>query len=241
MQSVARALRVLEVVGDLPGLPVKVIARRTGLNLSTTYHLVRTLAYQGYLRRLPDGRYVLGGEVARRFHALVASLARPPQSSVVLQHLAGRTALSAYLGRLSDGRVLIADLAEGPGSPYLEDMEVGLDVAIHATALGKALLAALPPRDRRAYLTEARLRPYTSRTRTERSRLEQELRAMPPDSPVVEHGEFRDGVACAAAMIPQDNPGTGPWAVVVSTRGEDIDPRVCAEVMIAAHDLAGAV
>ncbi len=29
VQSVARALRVLEVVGDLPGLPVKAIARRT--------------------------------------------------------------------------------------------------------------------------------------------------------------------------------------------------------------------
>ncbi len=100
VQSVARALRVLEVVGGLPGLPVKAIARRTGLNLSTTYHLVRTLAYQGYLRRLPDGRYVLDGEVAR----LVASLARPPQSSVVLQHLVDRTALAAYLGRLSDGR-----------------------------------------------------------------------------------------------------------------------------------------
>ena len=184
---------------------------------------------------------MLGDEVARRFHALVASLARPPQSSVVLQHLADRTTLSAYLGRLSGGRVVIADLVEGPGSPYLEDMEVGLDVAIHATALGKALLAALPQRERRTYLTEALLRPYTSRTRTERSQLEQELRTMSSNSPVVEHGEFRDGVACAAAMIPQDDHGSGRWALVVSTRGEDIDPRVCAEVMLAAHDLVCAV
>jgi len=28
---------------------------------------------------------------------------------------------------------------------------------------------------------------------------------------------------------------------VVSTRDEDVDPRVCAEVMLAAHDLVGAV
>jgi len=137
--------------------------------------------------------------------------------------------------------VVIVDLVEGPGSPYLEDMEVGLDVAIHATALGKALLAALPQRQRRSYLTEALLRPYTSRTRTERSQLEQELRAVSPNSLVVEHGEFRDGVACAAGMIPPGDPGPGPWALVVSTRGEDVDPRVCAEVMLAARDLAGAV
>jgi hypothetical protein len=55
VQSVSRALRVLEVVTTSPGLPVKAIARRSGLNLSTTYHLVRTLAYEGYVRRLSDG------------------------------------------------------------------------------------------------------------------------------------------------------------------------------------------
>ena len=55
VQSVGRAMLILEVVGRCPGLPVKAIARRCSLNLSTTYHLVRTLAYEGYLVRLPDG------------------------------------------------------------------------------------------------------------------------------------------------------------------------------------------
>ena len=48
IRSVSRALRVLEQVtqAERP-LTVKVIARRCGLNLSTTYHLVRTLAAWG--------------------------------------------------------------------------------------------------------------------------------------------------------------------------------------------------
>jgi DNA-binding IclR family transcriptional regulator len=58
VQSVGRALRVLEVVGATPGLPVKTIARRCDLNISTTYHLVRTLAYEGYVERRSDGTYV---------------------------------------------------------------------------------------------------------------------------------------------------------------------------------------
>jgi DNA-binding IclR family transcriptional regulator len=74
VQSVGRALRVLEVVSASPKLPVKAIARRCELNVSTTYHLVRTLAYEGYLDRLPDGTYVAGAEVARRFHELVAAI-----------------------------------------------------------------------------------------------------------------------------------------------------------------------
>lgn len=61
VRSVSRALRVLEVVSQsAQPLPVKVIARRTGLHLSTTYHLARTLAYEGYLRRDEAGCYQLG-------------------------------------------------------------------------------------------------------------------------------------------------------------------------------------
>ena len=49
IRSVSRALRVLESVGRAPrGLTVKQIARRCELTVATTYHLVRTLAYEGY-------------------------------------------------------------------------------------------------------------------------------------------------------------------------------------------------
>jgi len=78
VQSVGRAVRVLEVVGREPGLPVKAIARKCDLNISTSYHLVRTLAYEGYLVRLPNGTYVIGEAVARRFHDLLTTLERPP-------------------------------------------------------------------------------------------------------------------------------------------------------------------
>lgn len=63
VQSVSRALRVLEVVSAEPGLPVKAIARRADLNISTTYHLARTMEYEGYLQRGADGCYRLGPRV----------------------------------------------------------------------------------------------------------------------------------------------------------------------------------
>ena len=67
VRSVSRAFRILEEVGASPApLTVKAIARRCQLNLSTSYHLVRTLAYEGYLVRGPDGRYMLGSSVAKR-------------------------------------------------------------------------------------------------------------------------------------------------------------------------------
>jgi DNA-binding IclR family transcriptional regulator len=237
VQSVSRALRVLEVVTRSPGLPVKAIARRSDLNLSTTYHLVRTLAYEGYVRRLPDGCYDVGAELPRRFHDVVESLGRPPQSRAVLSHLVSVTGLSAYLGRLGGSGMVVAEVVEGAGSPYLEDFEVGLEVAAHATALGKALLTAMPRASRAEYLRDQGLPAFTSHTVTDAQALEEWVCAADPGRPVVEHGEFRDGVSCAAALVPQGTPGAPVWAVVVSTRADDVPPEVGAELMRAAHDL----
>ena len=58
IRSVSRALRVLEAVGQTTrGLTVKQIARRCELTTATTYHLIRTLAYEGYVTRRDDGTY----------------------------------------------------------------------------------------------------------------------------------------------------------------------------------------
>ena len=76
IRSVSRALRVLESVGQAPrGLTVKQIARRCELTTATTYHLIRTLAYEGYVARREDGTYVVGLEIADRFRELVAAFA----------------------------------------------------------------------------------------------------------------------------------------------------------------------
>jgi DNA-binding IclR family transcriptional regulator len=238
VQSVGRAVRVLEVVGREPGLPVKAIARKCDLNISTSYHLVRTLAYEGYLVRLPNGTYVIGEAVARRFHDLLTTLERPPDASAVLRQLSDRVGLSSYLGLLHEERVTVVEVAEAAGSPYLEDFEVGLDVSAHATALGKALLVAMAPRERHRFLATHELRPFTSRTRIDPDQLETELRRVRTDAPVSEHGEFRDGVSCTAALVPRrtDEPA---WAVVVAIAEEDVPQRITQEVVLAAADLSG--
>ena len=74
IRSVSRALRVLESVGRAPrGLTVKQIARRCELTVATTYHLVRTLAYEGYVIRREDGTYIVGLEIADRYRELVSA------------------------------------------------------------------------------------------------------------------------------------------------------------------------
>ncbi|GGM16410.1 IclR family transcriptional regulator [Promicromonospora citrea] len=239
VQSVARALRVLEVVTRTPGLPVKAIARRSGLNLSTTYHLVRTLAYAGYVARLKDGTYDVGEQISNRFYEQLGSLGRGADTREVLRHLAQSTGYSAYLGRISAGRVVIVDYAEAPGSPYVEDLERGLDVSAHATALGKALLLGMSRRERHELVVDAGMRKFTPRTATDISALDSQLARMRPDTVVEEHGEFRDGITCAAYLVPrrQSEPS---WAVGLTVPDEVVPQHARRELRLVASDLTSA-
>ena len=202
IQSVSRALRILEEVGDSPeGLNTKQIAHRCEIALPTTYHLVRTLAYEGYLVRRSNGVYALGMEIASRFRDLLASLDRPPQVHDVLRQLAEVTGHTAYFAQLVDGHVVLTDLVEGPYSPHLEDLVVGFDEGAHATALGKALLSTIPLTKRKALLEEQGLRPFTSNTITDEGQLHHEIAISARSGIFTEEQQYRPEVCCAAVLI----------------------------------------
>jgi DNA-binding IclR family transcriptional regulator len=238
IRSVSRALRIVEQVAGSPHpLPVKVIARRSEINLSTAYHLIRTLCYEGYLVRLASGGYVAGPKVAERFHDLMGSLGRPVQANAVLRHMADVTGHSAYLGRISDGRLVVIDVVEGGRSPWLEDLAPGLETAAHATALGKALMTTLTRRARKSLLAQHGMRPFTPNTLIDPGAIEAELATLRPGDVVVEHGEFRDNVCCAGVAISGDS----GWAVGTTVRGLTLPEGLLASLRLAAADLVGAV
>lgn len=205
IRSVSRALRVLEAVGQTPrGLTVKQIARRCELTTATTYHLIRTLAYEGYVTRREDGTYVVGLEIADRFRELSAAFRGPASVTDALRQATADTNRSHFLGTFVGGQVVLANAIEGSASPHLEDLVPGFDEGAHATALGKALLATLSPDQRLRYLKDWGMRSYTSSTLTEPEALEADLVVGERRGMQVEVAQFRNGVACAAVLVRAD-------------------------------------
>ena len=205
IRSVSRALRVLESVGRASrGLTVKQIARRCELTVATTYHLVRTLAYEGYVIRREDGTYIVGLEVADRYRELVAAFRGPPAVGEALRRAAIDTGYSHFLGRFVGGQVAVTASAEGHRTPFLEDLAPGFDDGAHATALGKALLATLTPEQRSRYLREFGMRPFTPTTLTTIDAFEADLVAGDRRGMHLEVGQYRPGVACAAVLVTAD-------------------------------------
>ena len=205
IQSVQRALRVLEVIGEHDGRArAKEIARGAGLPLATTYHLLRTCAHEGWLQRLDDGSYVLGHRIDvvrdQGTAARGVALARP-----ALEWLRDELGGAVYLARWTDGEIVVVEIVDSARAPRI-DLWVGMHDAGHATALGKCILGQLPPDERDDYLSRHPLHDLTPRTVVDRRR----LRLPAPDQVAVDDGEYAVGVSClAAAVATPDGVGCG--------------------------------
>lgn len=202
IQSVSRALRILEAVGDgQGGLTAKEVAYRCDLAVPTAYHLLRTLSYEGYLIRRPGGQYQLGMQIADRFKDLLSSMDRPPRIHEVLRTVAEATGHTAYFAQVVDGHVVLTDLFEGPHSPHLEDLIPGFDEGAHATALGKALLSTISAPARKALIAEQGMRPFTDHTITDAASLYHEIDNSARRGVFTEEEQYRPDVCCGAIVV----------------------------------------
>lgn len=209
IRSASRALRIVDELSQHPGgLTARRIAQRCECSLATTYHLIRTLRYEGYIDQLPGGRYMLGAKVVSRFQDFMAAVSAPPELHNLLRQLAHTTGQSVYFCQLVGRQPVVTDVVEGPHSPHLEELMVHFEDSAHATALGKALLWRLPARDRRECLGGSRLRPFTSATVTTIEKLDGELSELARRRVFLEHEQYRSDVCCGAVVVGGARPGT---------------------------------
>ncbi|HEY0537119.1 MAG TPA: IclR family transcriptional regulator [Actinoallomurus sp.] len=195
--SVRRALHLLDAVCASPRpATAKRLAHTLRLPLPTVYHLLRTLVYEGYLRKLDDG-YVLGGRAdgLRQGNARQAAVGR---ARPVLSHLRDEMKAAAYLSSYEDGEIVLVDVADGPGM-RCADLWVGMRDAAHATAFGKCILSCLDKAGRDDYLSRHELADLTPRTVTDRHVLERTLSA--GHAYLVDREEYLLGTACVAAPV----------------------------------------
>jgi DNA-binding IclR family transcriptional regulator len=177
IQAVDRAAALLKAVADSRQPPTVVeLAGRTGLNRSTAWRLLATLDQQGLVERDPvTQRYSLGYAILQMAaggdHDALVRRARP-----AVERLATQTGETVSLAVAKRFELVYVDQVEAP--TVMSPNWLGRPAPLHATSSGKAFLAWLPPEERAALLTPARLKRYTPTTITTRPQLEHELEAV---------------------------------------------------------------
>ena len=209
-----RALQVLEVVaaaGD--GITAKAVARRLEYNLSTTYHLLDSLVSDGYLVRLEASRgFGLGPKLPALHDRLVAQLPVPRGLGGILGEVHGTAGAGALYAAFRDDDVVVVahdDCAEHP-VPVISTWRG----ALHATAVGKLLLADLSPPRLTEVLARDGQRRLAHRTIVDVDELDWELDQVRRRDLALDRSEFRERLACMAAPVRRPLPD-GRWGELV--------------------------
>ncbi|MEK9810416.1 MAG: helix-turn-helix domain-containing protein [Candidatus Nanopelagicales bacterium] len=210
IQSVQRALHLVEAVSARHGRArPKELARDLGLSLPTTYHLLRTLTHEGYLKRLDDGSYVIGPallQVASQDRMAATLVRARPAMTGLRDELRSPVYLAAYV----DGEINVVEIVDSVKAPSI-DLWVGMHDSAHATALGKCILSALTDEERQDYLARHPLHALTRRTVTNRTVLESEIgRGRPGRDAWIPRGRRGSSRTRAVAAVEGDRRHPGP-------------------------------
>lgn len=157
LQTVERALSFLEYVASAQSAPtVQQVALGLDLNITTCYHLMRTLLARDYLERREDATLVLGSRVGVLFGAYQQKCNVDQGLAALVGSLAEQTQETAFLSVLEDGKVILKVLAEG-SAPRLRvtGLYVGHSGNEHRRASGRAILAYVSAEEKDAILSRS--------------------------------------------------------------------------------------
>ncbi|WP_371674605.1 IclR family transcriptional regulator [Streptomyces sp. NBC_00289] len=200
MQSVDRAVSVLEILARHGEAGVTEIADELDVHKSTAFRLLGVLENRGLVAQAKDrGKYYLGAGVLRLAGAAAVRLDISQEGVPVCRELADELGETVNIAVLDDDAAVNIMQARGTASVTAQNW-LGRRTPLHATSSGKVLLAHMPPTLREGLLARA-LPRFTERTITGASVLRGELEA------VVEQGygltieELELGLAAVATPI----------------------------------------
>jgi DNA-binding IclR family transcriptional regulator len=232
VQSVDRALTILEILARLGEAGVTEVSAELDVHKSTAFRLVSTLEMHGLVEQTEDrGKYRLGVGVLRLAGATTARLDVVQESRSLCRKLAADTGETINIAVLSDRSALYLDQVSGSSALQSHNW-VGQHIPLHATSNGKVLLSGLEPEDvdRRVET----LATYTTGTITSRAALRRELAAVRERGYAVAVDELEAGLAAVAAPIRNAHGDviasmsvSGPSFRLTETKIAEVVPMLC--------------
>jgi DNA-binding IclR family transcriptional regulator len=201
IQSVDRAARILRALAAGSGrLGVSELSERLGLAKGTVHGLLRTLHDHGLVEQDADSdKYQLGPQLLQLSNRYLDLNELRARSLAWSELLATRADEAVRIGVPHGNGVLVVHHVFRPDAS-LQILEVGAVLPMHATALGKAVLAYLGEPQRNDVL-DAGLPKLTGRTVSTRGALDRELEAVRERGYAVEREEAVLGEVGIAAPI----------------------------------------
>ncbi|MBI1896081.1 MAG: IclR family transcriptional regulator, partial [Acidobacteria bacterium] len=218
-----RALHILELMAcSESGLSLPQLTRRLDLPKSSTHCLLTTLERCGYVyRNEADNRYKVTWKLFRLANVAPAGVKIRGQVRPFLQDLMIKTALTVHMAVLERQEAVLIEKIEPLGLTRRATW-IGKTMDLHASAVGKVLLAHLPDDETLRIIREHGLPRYNENTITSIRRLKQEIAKIRDSGFATEDEEGELGFRCIGAPV-FDHTNSVAAAISVAGTVEEIN------------------
>lgn len=239
VQSVDRAVQVLELLAREGEAGVAEVARELGVHSSTASRLITALSTHELVERLADTRRVrLGVGLLRLAGATASRLDVTSQAQPVCDGLAEELGETVNVAVLTGEAATNVCQAQGTSTVAMQNW-VGQRTVLHATSSGKVLLAHLDEEERDARL-KPRLERFTDHTLTSAAALRRELQTVRATGWASAVEELETGLNAVAAPIRRHD---GEVIAAISVAGPTyrLSPDLLPEVAVTVIQAAAAI
>ncbi len=201
VRALERALLLMGIIADADSLSLTELSQRAGMPASTAHRLLVTLQNFGYLEFREDTQqwsvgveaFRIGGSFARRIKVVDAG--RP-----MLRDLMEQTGETANMAIADDGDVVFVSQVE-THEPIRAFHRPGTRAHMHASGIGKALLAHFDPPALDRWMRTKGLVAYTDNTISDPETLRHEMEATRARGWAIDNEERTLGMRCVAAAV----------------------------------------
>ncbi|WP_137991767.1 IclR family transcriptional regulator [Streptomyces vilmorinianum] len=201
--AVTRAMDILELfLSGEEALSAPDVVRRLRLPRTTVHELLTTLAARNYLVAIPEqpGRYRLGVRTYQLGSRYAEQLDLAAEGREVAREVAETCDETVHVALLEDTDVIYVAKVDSTHAVRMVSA-AGRRLPAHCTAVGKMLLASLPPGELDSRIDGCELVAMTPNSITDPDALREALAAIRERGIATEHQESNPDVSCVAAPV----------------------------------------
>ncbi len=195
--------------------PLHTIAKETNLTNSTALKILDTLAFIGYVRKDNESKkFILGPSIIKYANKSIHQLDIKQISQPHLEKLQEETTETVHLGIKNNSNIVYISKIESK-NPVSLYSQVGKNIPMYCSAMGKAILADGSDEELEQYLHENKLLRRTETTITTKSAFLKEIVNIRRQGYAYDNSEYEDDIFCIGTSITLNGENYGAISVSI--------------------------
>ncbi len=201
VQVIIKAFDLLDIIKKEQPIGISELSRKSNLKKTTVARLVSTLELVRMVEQDPASlRFLLGLRALEYGSGVLENIEVHHKARPLIEKFVNERGTTVLVGVLDQHEVVYIDKVEA-SELYRIITFVGDRVPAHCTAIGKAMLAFLPPEEVRRIFSHKQLEAFTSKTITTLDDLEKDLAVIKEKGYALDKRERHNDLCSVSAPI----------------------------------------